>query len=900
MALETGTRIGVYEVTGKLGEGGMGEVYRAHDTTLDRDVALKVLSEAFTAEPDRLARFQREAKVLASLNHPNIGGIYGLEPVGDSEALVLELIEGPTLADRIAKGPMPVEEALSIARQIADALEVAHEQGIVHRDLKPANVKVKSDGTVKVLDFGLAKAVNAEPGGSAAGESPTISLTGATQMGLVIGTAAYMPPEQARGKPVDKRADIWAFAVVLFEMLTGKRAFMGEDTSLTLAAVMTADPDLAALPAAVPPSVVKSLERCLQKDPQKRLRDIGDVQQAMEGVFETVINTPTANTTQRTLKAWQQPWVITAGLLAALVVGGSIIGFSFGWSADSGSVTVSRLTIPAPGAAVSQPQQPLALSPDGEIVVYAATEEGSGIPQLYQRRLDQFDAMPMRGTAPASSPIFSPDGEWVAYFGQGEGVLKKVALAGGPPVNLTPVNSYFWGDWGTNGTIVFSGMIDGVNGLWQVSDAGGEARELLAATEGEVLIDPFFTPNEQGILFTQVDPSVGNTLSVLSLDSGERRVLLEGSSGRVLPTGHLLFTRADSMWGVPFDEGNLQVMGDPAPLFEGLQVTGYDTGRFAVADNGSLIYLSGGETFQVERTLVWVDRDGIEEPLAALPRAYLYPRMSPDGSRVALEVFNPGDVDIWVWEFMRETLTRLTLDTAPDEYPLWTPDGRQMIFTSPRVSGIREPHRRPADGTGAAERLTESNDHVYPQTITPDGKTLVLRQGIDSQNLVTLSLEGDRGIQPLLDDPSFHERNAEFSQNGNWMAYETNESGQFEIYVRPFPDVEAGRWQISTDGGSMALWSKDGNELFYRSLDGTIVSVPVNTGETFSAGNASVVVNTPYFTGAGVLVGRAYDVSPDGQRFLMIREDLSVEASNTAINIVLNWTEELQARVPIP
>ena len=899
MALEIGTRVGSYEVSGKIGEGGMGEVYRARDTTLDRDVALKVLSEAFTSDPDRLARFQREAKVLASLNHPNIGGIYGLESAGDGEALVLELIEGPTLAERIAEGPIPVEEALGIARQIADALEVAHEQGIVHRDLKPANVKVRPDGTVKVLDFGLAKAVAAESADSAAGESPTISLTGATQMGLVIGTAAYMPPEQARGKPVDKRADIWAFAVVLYEMLTGKRAFVGEDTSLTLAAVMTADPDLAVLPSHVPPPVTKSLEQCLQKDPKKRFRDIGDVQLAMEGVFETVSSNPTESDNQLSLKIWQKPWAVAVGAFIAVCVGVIASAMGLGGRSSEVPMSISRLSIAAPGIAISAFQQPLALSPDGGTVVYAAVEDGSGISQLYQRSLNQFDSVPIRGTAPGASPIFSPDGEWVAYFGPGEGLLKKVALAGGPPANLARVNNFGWADWGDNGTIVFSGVVDGVRGLWQVSDAGGDPQELLVATESEFLVDPSFTPNGQGVLFTQQDPNVGNTLSVLSLESGERRVLLEGSSGRLLSTGHLIFTRADSMWAVPFDESVLDVSGDPIPLFEGLQLTSMETGRFALADNGSLIYLSGGEDFQVERTLVWVDRDGVEEPLAALPRAYLYPRISPDGSRVALSVFSPGETDIWVWEFMRETLTRLTLDPAPDEYPLWTPDGRELLFTSQRVAGMREPHSRRADGTGVAERLTEASTHVYPQTITPDGQFLVLRSGIDAQDLVTIDLEGDRDIQPLLIDPAFHERNADISPDGKWMAYETNESGQFEVYVRPFPGVDEGRWQISTEGGSMALWSKDGNELFYRSPNGSIVSVPVDTEDSFLAGNANVVVEKPYFTGAGVLVGRAYDVSPDGQRFLMIREDLSEEASNTTINIVINWTSELQGRVPI-
>ena len=645
MTLNAGDRLGSYSVTAKIGAGGMGEVYRARDTTLDRDVALKVLPEAFTSDPDRLARFEREAKLLASLNHPNIGSIYGLEEdeAGGTRALVLELIEGPTLADVIGQGPMAIEDALPIARQIAEALEAAHERGIIHRDLKPANIKVKPDGSVKVLDFGLAKAFQSDANEPSASLSPTISLTAvATQMGMVMGTAAYMSPEQARGKAVDKHADIWAFGVVLYEMLAGTRPFQGEDVSLTLASVMKSDVDVKTLPLDVPAAVRTVLRRCLEKDPSQRIRDVGDVRLAMAGAFETTVAAQSDTRVATPLHFWQRS-VPAVGILvtALLIMGLGVWGLTRPAAVPA---EVVRFVIPPPDAApfdFAGLYKDLAISADGTQVIYQARDRGGGL-QLTLRPIDELGGASLRGAEGGVAPFFSPGGEWVGFLSDGGGTtLQKVSIFGGPPVTLTEFNGIITdASWGTDDQIIF-GALNG--GLFRVPGGGGEPDVLTSpdADEGERSHqDPSVIPGRQAVLFAMlVDGSAERQLAVLARDTGEvTRLGLAGAQPQYASTGHLVYAVGDgSVRAAPFDVDRLEVTGNPVPILEDVVVNSASgAANFSIAANGRLVYASGAGSGGA-RSLVWVDREGREELLAAEPGSYTTPRVSPDGTRVAVD-----------------------------------------------------------------------------------------------------------------------------------------------------------------------------------------------------------------------------------------------------------------------
>jgi len=883
MALEPGRKLGPYEIVEPIGKGGMGEVYRARDTKLDRDVAIKVLPEEFANDDERLARFEREAKLLASLNHPNIASIYGFE----SNALVLELVEGPTLAERIQQGPIPVEETIAIAKQIAEALEAGHEAGVIHRDLKPANIKTREDGTVKVLDYGLAKALEGDAptsGDSELSQSPTLTRQG-TQVGVILGTAAYMSPEQAKGKRVDRRADVWAFGVVLYEMLTGKRAFAGKDVSDTLAYVLTKEPDWDALPADLDPTLRMFLTRCLEKDPKRRLPDIGVVRLAMDGAFETTI-TPQG--------AVSQPvgWGASIGMAAAAALLLSVITGVAVWSVlyrEPPPRPVARFSLPLPldVSVTGRDRHVVALSPDGTRLVYSANQ------QLYLRAMDQMDATPVRGTEGARSPFFSPGGEWVGFWADGQ--LKKVAVRGGAAVTLCAAQNPWGARWGADDTIVFGQR--GV-GIMQVSADGGTPEALIPLTgTGEVGHGPQVLPSEATVLFTLGDGSNWDDAQIVvhSLETDERKVLIEGGTdARYVPTGHLVYVLDSTLLAVPFDVDKLEVTGGAIPMAEGIMTSDSRTGaaHFSVSDTGALVYVTGGSSGLAERTLVWVDRDGGEEALAAEPRAYTYPRISPDGGRLALDVRGQEN-DIWLWDFARETLTRLTFAPGVDLYPVWTPDGTQVAFSSDRDENF-DLYWKAADGTGTVERLTESENAQFPYAFTPDGSQLVFREtGEQGFNLGVLSLEDSS--EPLL-ATEFNEYNAELSPDGRWLAYESNASGQQEIYVRPFPNVEDGRWPISDGGGTRPLWSRDKRELFYLAPGARLMAVPVQTDPGFAPGNAEEVFGG-YFVGAGNAVGRTYDISPDGERFLMIKE--SDETSSTEeFVVVLNWFEELKRLVP--
>ncbi len=912
--LTIGARVGAYEVVSALGAGGMGEVYRAHDAALHRDVALKILAPAFADNPERLARFDREAQLLASLNHPNIAQIYGLEtlPGHDSaRALVLELVEGPTLADRIASGAIPFDESIHIARQIADALEAAHEQGIVHRDLKPANVKVRDDGMVKVLDFGLAKALEATSAGSSSvSMSPT--LTAATQAGLILGTAAYMAPEQARGKAVDKRADIWAFGCVLYEMLTGRRAFAGEEVSDTLAYVITRDVDWTQLPADTPPHVRRVLRRCLDKDPRRRMRDIGDARMELdERPIPDEPNAPAAIQAAATKSAARRalPWMAGIVLGSAIT---AIIAWSMRPSASAVVHPVQRfpITIPASIRYVGEAGGRLAISPDGARLVFPGIDAGKRL--LYTRNLDQLEAQPIRGTDDAYNPFFSPDGEWIGFFtaaGTPGGKLKKIAVRGGPPLTLADT-SVPTGVWTADDTIVFTRGGGASWELFRVPAAGGSAARLTKpdADQKEVRHAwPEELPGGRHLLFsvTTGAPSFDQShIAVLSLDTGKYRTVVEqGHQAHYLASGHIVYALAGNLMAVPFDAQRLQVTGPPVPIVEGVRGR-TSTGEVSVgvSRGGLLVYGPGTTTTSnAQRTMVWVDRAGKEEPLPVPPRSYAYPRLSPDGSRIALDI-RDQNLDIWIWDLSRRTLTRLTSSAGPDNTPVWTPDGKRILFASQRMEGFNNLFWQPSDGTGQPERLLESPTGQLPQAVSPDGTRLVFRQTAGG-DLDTLSLVGDRRVTPLLHTP-FVELNAEVSPDGRWLAYQSNDSGVNEVYVRPFPNADGGKWQISAGGGANPLWSRDGRELFFQSgtdAQRRLMAAPIAAGAAFSAGTARTLFEGAYLGPALGLGGRTYDVSLDGKRFLMIKDltasDPAASASAPLV-AVLNVFDELTRLAP--
>ena len=703
-------------------------------------------------------------------------------------------------------------------------------------------------------------------------QSPT--LTRGTALGVIMGTAAYMSPEQARGKKLDKRTDVWAFACCLYEALTGRKVFEAEDVSLTLAEVMKSEPQWETLPTDLPPLLLVFLKRCLDKDPKHRLRDIGDVRLAMEGAFES--GASQARTVSRPV-----------GMAAAAALTLSAITGLAVWSLSKPEPLprpVARFSLPLPpGVSLSGlGRHVVALSSDGTRLVYSAND------QLYLRALNETEATLVRGTEGGRNPFFSPDGEWVGFYQDGQ--LKKVAIRGGAPVRLCEARNPYGASWGADDTILFGQA--GI-GILRVSADGGTP-EVLIPLEGtaEYGQGPQLLPGEKAVLFTLGDGTDWDDAQIVVhfLDTGERRVLIEGGrDARYLSSGHLVYVLDGTLLAVPFDERKLEVTGGPVRIVEGIK-TPASTGAtwFSVSDTGSLVYVAGGAG---ERTLVGVDRQGKEEVLIAEPRAYSQARISPDGNLVALEVLDQ-ESDIWIWDFARETITRLTVAPGYDGFPVWTPDGARVVFSSIR-DGIANLYGKAADGTGAVERLTESVNQRYPYAFTPDGSQLLfLEVRAGGRDLGVLSLDGTS--EPLL-ATAFDERNAALSPDGRWLAYQSNESGQDEIYVQPFPNVNEGRWPISRGGGTRPLWASDGQELLYLSLGGELMAVRTQTGQSFVPGNAHVVLSGPNFTPA-IYVWRSYDISPDGKRFLMIKEP--GETASTELILVQNWFQELERLVP--
>ena len=881
MSLQAGTRLGPYEITAQIGEGGMGEVYQATDTNLKRSVAIKVLPESVAGDPERLARFQREAEVLAALNHPNIAQIHGLEKSDGQTALVMELVKGPTLADRIAQGAIPVDEALPIAKQIAEALKAAHEQGIIHRDLKPANIKLRPDGTVKVLDFGLAKAMEPAAGSSpSVSQSPTITTPAMTQMGMILGTAAYMSPEQARGKPVDKRADIWAFGCVLYEMLTGAGAFGDEDVSMTLSKILQRDPDLEALPGDVSARVRRVLEMCLVKNPQQRVKAVGDVRLALEGAFETPVAVQAAAVP--VVAPWRKrplPVALTALILGVLVT--TVVAWSLRPTVAPEAVSRFDFDVPVEQAFRVLGRNLFAFSPDGRAFVYD-TQDG-----LYLRTLDALEPRVIPGTeARSTGPFFSPDGQAVAYHAFGS--LWRVALSGGAPAVIAEgVGVPDGASWAADGTIFF-GQLDGVH---RVPAAGGTPERVVAIEEGERVHGAELLPDGDGLLFGLRPPGANwdaAQVVVQSLATGERTVLVEGGSdARFVPPGRLVYALGNGLWGVAFDPVARTVSGGAVPLVQGVRRAAQSgAADYGVSVDGTLTYLAGDVLGFGDLVLTWVDRDGTQEPVAIPPAPYGDFSLSPDGTRVALEVAGGG---VWVYDVARDTSTRLTFeaDGVGNDSPIWSPDGTRVAFGAP-LSWKR------ADGVGAVERLDPEGETAQrrPQAFIPEGTALVYREGNQrARGLGLLALDGDRTATVLLDE-GFAEGAAALSPDGQWLAYESGGTGRREVYVRSYPDMES-RWQISNSGGQWPVWNPAGNELFYRGPTG-VMALAYTTEPTFTPGVPSQLFEWAFATGA---FDRRMDVSVDGQRFL-----LSVRAAGDAgtaqIFTVQNWFTELDRLVP--
>ncbi|HXG54526.1 MAG TPA: protein kinase [Vicinamibacterales bacterium] len=898
MSLTIGSRLDQYEIVSVIGAGGMGEVYRARDTRLGREVAIKVLPEAFASDPDRLARFGRESQVLASLNHPHIAQVYGV--IDSPPALVMELVDGEDLAQRIVRGAIPVRESLQLAQQIADAIEAAHARGIVHRDLKPANIKVTDDGVVKVLDFGLAKALAAESGPEGAHHerislenSPTITSPAAmTRMGVILGTAAYMAPEQAKGKAVDRGADLWAFGVVLFEMLTGRTAFDGETVTDVLAAIVTRDPDWSALPHETPPSIVRLLRRCLDRERRRRLADAGEARYQIEEALAPPSGAeppPGPAASGRTVPAWL-PWALVALLAAA--------AGALAWQEPSSVVEVSRYSVEIPPkTTLSISARPgVAISPDGSTIVFVAS--ASGVNRLYARRTNSFEPAEIPGTEGASHPAISPDGRWVAFITGSK--MGKVLLAGGAVTALADVADPRGLSWDVDDTIVLTPQ--SLGGVFRVSASGGAVMQI-TATKPEVERThrwPQLLPGGKALLYTigsfnSPDNYDDAVVEAMRLDGGEKRTIITGAAmARYVEGGYLLYVRDTTLFAVRFDVDTLAVKGTPTAVLHdvgGDPTTG--AAHFSMSASGNLAYVWTGGLANLRPT--WVDRSGRVEAIDMPLGTYADPRVSPDGQSLALSVIARGGRDIWVHHFQSKRFTRLTFG-GQNSTPVWSGDGA-MIYYVALEQGEREAviYRRPSDGSRDAEPLVTVPGRLYLDDVTADGRTAfadAVSGNSGRSDVVRIPLQKGAKAQPLLlskaDDYA-----ARLSPDGRWLAYNSSESGRPEIYVRP-SDGSGGRWQVSTGGGEEPKWSPDGRMLYFR-FGTLMMGAAVDSVRSFSV-SPPVQLFSDVFdlrTDTGI----SYDVDPKSGRLVMIRPSEESAAANT-IRVIVNWMQELRGAVP--
>ena len=883
---------------------------------LEREVAIKVLPALLSHDPERLARFEREAKLLASLNHPNIAAIHGLEESDGIRFLVLELVEGKTLAERVAKGPLPVEEALEVCHQMAEGMEAAHEKGVIHRDLKPANVKVTPEGKVKILDFGLAKAFEDETPVSGLSQSPTLTEE-MTRAGVILGTAAYMSPEQAKGKPVDKRADIFAFGAVLYELLTGKRAFEGETITETLGAIIHKEPEWDVLPGATHWRIRDLLGRCLQKAVHDRLDGIANVRiEISMALSEPAQVSPIRQTPTGRPGRWGRN--ITLGLVA---LAGAALGVAI-WSLMRPPLSppspLRQLVIQLPSTALLEVEAghpAVAFSPDGTRLAYVANRGGKK--QLYLRRMDRLKATPITGTEGGYGPFFSPDGQSVGFAVGTK--LKKVPLSGrGIPDRQLCASDYTGASWGSDNTIIFTA--DPNQGLSRIpavgntlpEDAFSDAPSYLMVGQRLTTPDPSngeyshrwaeFLPGGKAVLFT-IDTGGSfdeARIAVLSLETGKVKVLLDGGTNpRYSPTGHIVFCRAGAILAVPFDLERLERTGDPVTVVEGVLMDPRGAAHFTFSDDGSLAYVPGN-MLVLDRKLVWVNRQGEVEPLPAEAREYMNPSLSPDGRQVAVATREGSNYDVWVSDVERGTLTRLTSQPGEDHAPIWTPDGKQVTFASDIAGDGPALWWRPADRSGPQQPLQKNEEPAagMPTSWSPDGQTLAFTDLLDpvtgADNIWMLPIEDEQEPSAFL-DTEFDESAAMFSPNGRWIAYMSNETGRDEIYVQPFSVTgRRGTKQISVDGGTEPVWAPDGRELFYRHGD-KMMAVAIEIEPELSVGTPRLLFEKRFLHGPP-WARRNYDISPDGQRFLMIQREQDLVP--TEIIVVLNWFEELKRLVP--
>lgn len=885
-ALDSGSFVEHYEVIAPVGRGGMGEVYRARDTRLAREVALKVLPVRYARDQERRARFQREARVLASLNHPGIAAIYGVAESDDVEALVLELVEGPTLAEVIAAGPMPLTDVVATAAQLVDAISAAHARGILHRDLKPANIKVTDEGGVKILDFGLARVLEHESDSRRA----SADLTRQSAQ-VLIGTASYMSPEQARGQQVDERTDIWAFGCVLFEMLTSTRAFSGSSVADVLAAVIEREPPFSLLPPDTPEPLRRLLRRCLDKNPDRRLGFIGDARLELDDALaapQPPAGTGlTAGDSDIASASLSRSRLGLVGLLAAALIAGVTGGAWYLRSETPPPAPFARLMIafPAGDRPVTAFQPMTAISPDSRTIVYRASRGDRS--QLFRRDLDALEPVPIAGTEDASSPIFSPDGRSLAF--DADGVLKRVALAGGTPVVICNAPGGVTGAWLSDDTIVFATNTGRV--LQRVPASGGtpEAITELDQARGDTLhLLPREIPGNRLLLFTLVTGATRH-LATVDSDTREIRVLTEGSHATFVEPDALIFARQGSLWGARFDRLSASI-GNAVPLEERVASTDNTVFHYA-ASRDSLVYLPPQSASGRQR-LVWMDRQGRESAVNLEPRPYVRVALSPDDQRLALTLDEDGNPDVWIAEPARNTISRLTYEPTIETMPTWTPDGRYVVFRSEREGpGV---FRRDAQGTGPIERLTTTGGPIHsPYSWTPDGKTLLLAVFRSFRNQAIASVTPPETTVRILLDGDFAQLDPHVSPDGRWLAYQSDETGRFEVYVRPYPDVDAGRWLISTGGGTSPRWGPAGRELFY--YDGeAIVRVPVDATPTFASGRSARLFAVKPFGGR---LGPDFEVSRDGQRFLFLIPTATDAPRSSGLVFVQNWAQNFATRL---
>ncbi len=884
MTLPGGSRLGPYEVVAPIGAGGMGEVYRAKDTKLGREVAVKVLPAAFAQDPERLARFEREARVLASLNHPNIAHLYGFESAridGGSSVhfLAMELVGGEDLSQRLKGGAVPFDEAIAIGRQIAEALEAAHEKGIVHRDLKPANVKLTTEGKVKVLDFGLAKAYAADSTGGSSPEvshSPTMTRQG-TEAGMILGTAAYMSPEQARGKVVDKRADIWAFGVVLYEMLTGTRLFAGETVSDVLAAVLRAEIDWKALPQGVPSEIRRLIGRCLERDPRNRLHDIADARITIDETLRggTDSGASSSPVHEASTRASILPWGIAAvAVIAAIALG--LRGQSPAGPEPRPPVTFGVLT--PPEHFLTRSQLPiLDLSADGRTLLFVA--EGSESSGIFRRTFGRLAVARIAGTEGAENPLLSPDGRWIAFFSGG--MLRKVPVEGGTPILVAKALAPRGASFAPDGSLVFAPLYTG--GLFRVAGSGGEPVPLtrVDAAKGERSHRwPQVLPDGRTVIFTVGNSASpgnydGSNVEAQSLETGERRIILKGAKmARYTALGYLLFQRGETLLAAAFDSSTLKVTGEPFALQEGVGGDPSSGAGYFSVSQGGVVAIVPEASIPKTRVLVLVDSKGKETALDVAPASFFHPRFSPDGTKIAVAIGggSASDDDIFILDVASQRIRRLTFGQGHG-FPTWSPDGRRVLFTNGR-SGETGMGMKAADGSGEDIVVLKSSEFHLTDSWHPDGRRLAITDATRSIDIQLFDTAPGGKMTPLFASPSAGESAAAFSPDGRYIAYQTTETGTDEVVVETFP-VGGGKWQISTGGGQMPAWSRDGRALYFVSGQ-SIMAVDVDTRSVFSPGAPRVLFTGPY--DLRTVIQRNYDVGPGG-RFLMVKRQGSAAAS---------------------